>query len=121
MITRPWEKSAENRTSLRANEKETDNNTSFSEPVTAFMPNDYLQSSALWHLSKQMTQIRTYQGQINQTVLPQPEVQLRAGDKRKLSLDSDKKKVSWFVKSTIGPHTMFLSSTMARKPACPIG
>ena len=69
------------------------------------MQNDYLQSSALWHLSKQMNQIRSLQTGLNRTEpglstsqtihqqQQQPDNQLRAGDKRKLSVDGDKKKV----------------------------
>ena len=76
----------------------------YSEAAAGFMQNDYLQSSALWHLSKQMNQMRSLQTGLNriepglnpQTIHQQQQQQdnqLRAGDKRKLSVDGDKKKV----------------------------
>ena len=111
MITRPWEKN-ENRILRfflfwkKSTQKES--KWLYSEAAAGFMQNDYLQSSALWHLSKQMNQIRSLQTGLNRTEpglstsqtihqqQQQPDNQLRAGDKRKLSVDGDKKKVySW--------------------------
>ena len=80
MITRPWEK-PENRTFQKIEEQSTK-----IDLESNFMPQEYLQTSALWQLTK-MNQIRSC------PVPHQQEIQLRAGDKRKHSTDSEKKKV----------------------------